>query len=100
MEERRFERKFDRNRSDRRNDREGGSRRSSNMRPRQRQHIPKGTKIDYKNIALLQKYLTERGKILSRRFTSVSAKEQRDLAEAIKRARFLGLLSVGSSRRK
>ena len=100
MEERRFERNSDRKRSDKRFDKDGNGRRSTNARPRQRQQIPKGTKIDYKNIALLQKYLTERGKILSRRFTSISAKEQRDLAEAIKRARFLGLLSVGSSKRK
>ena len=56
--------------------------------------------IDYKDIATLKKLLSERGKILSRRFTGVSAKNQRLLCEAIKRARFLGLLSVGSAKRK
>ena len=62
--------------------------------------IPKGTEINYKNIAFLQKCLTERGKVFSRRMTSANAKEQRQLAEAVKIARFLGLLPVGSSKRK
>lgn len=62
--------------------------------------IPKGTEINYKNIAFLQKCLTERGKIFSRRMTNANAKEQRQLAEAVKIARFLGLLPVGSSKRK
>ncbi|MBI3602081.1 MAG: 30S ribosomal protein S18 [Candidatus Omnitrophica bacterium] len=62
--------------------------------------IPKGTDIDYKNVAFLQKCLTERGKVFSRRMTNANAKQQRLLAEAVKRARFLGLLPVGSSKRK
>jgi small subunit ribosomal protein S18 len=78
---------------------EGGFRRGSGARP-QRFSIPKGTDISYKNLAFLQKCLTERGKIFSRRLTSASAKEQRLLSVAVKRARFLGLLPVGSSRRK
>ena len=53
-------------------------------------HLPKGTKIDYKDINLLQKYITDRGKMLSRRYTGVSAKDQRELSRAIKQARFLG----------
>ncbi len=48
--------------------------------------------IDYKDIKLLQRYLSERGKIVPSRITSVSAKKQRVLSRAIKRARFLGLL--------
>ena len=56
--------------------------------------------IDYKDIVTLKKLLSERGKILSRRFTGVNAKNQRLLCEAIKRARFLGLLPVGSAKRK
>jgi len=55
----------------------------------------KGEKIDYKNLSFLQRYLTDRGKILSRRFTGISAGEQRELTAAIKNARFLGLLPVG-----
>ncbi len=74
-------------------------RRSSGIRT-PRFSIPKGTEINYKNIAFLQKCLTERGKIFSRRMTSATAKEQRMLAEAVKIARFLGLLPVGSSKRK
>ncbi len=49
-------------------------------------------KIDYKDIRLLQRYVSERGKIVPSRITAVSAKKQRELARAIKRARFLGLL--------
>lgn len=48
--------------------------------------------IDYKDVKLLQRYISERGKIIPSRITAVSARKQRDLARAIKRARFLGLL--------
>jgi len=48
--------------------------------------------IDYKNIKLLGRYLTEKGKIMPRRITNVSMKAQRSLAREIKRARFLALL--------
>jgi len=57
--------------------------------------LPAGVKIDYKNANLLQKYVTDRGKIVSRRISNLSAKRQRELSIAIKRARFLGLLPVG-----
>jgi small subunit ribosomal protein S18 len=49
-------------------------------------------KIDYKDVKLLQRYVSERGKIVPSRITAVSAKKQRELAQAIKRARFLALL--------
>lgn len=49
-------------------------------------------KIDYKDIRLMSRYISERGKIVPSRITAVSAKKQRELAKAIKRARFLGLL--------
>ncbi len=48
--------------------------------------------IDYKDIKLLSRFISERGKIVPSRITAVSAKKQRELAKAIKRARFLGLL--------
>jgi small subunit ribosomal protein S18 len=48
--------------------------------------------IDYKDVRLLQRYVSERGKIVPSRITAVSAKKQRELSRAIKRARFLGLL--------
>ncbi len=48
--------------------------------------------IDYKDIRLLQRYLSERGKIVPSRITAVSKKKQRELAKAIKRARELALL--------
>jgi small subunit ribosomal protein S18 len=49
-------------------------------------------KIDYKDTKLLGRYVSERGEIVPSRITAVSAKKQRELARAIKRARFLGLL--------
>ena len=48
--------------------------------------------IDYKDVKLLQRYISERGKIVPSRITAVSSKKQRELAGAIKRARFLALL--------
>ena len=52
----------------------------------------KAPKIDYKDARLLGRYVSERGKIVPSRITAVSAKKQRELAKAIKRARFIGLL--------
>jgi small subunit ribosomal protein S18 len=54
--------------------------------------IKPGEPIDYKDVDLLRKYITERGKILPRRITGLTAKQQRDLTQAIKRARILALL--------
>jgi small subunit ribosomal protein S18 len=48
--------------------------------------------IDYKDIDLLKKFLNPHGRILSRKRTGTTAKNQRKLAEAVKRARFMGLL--------
>ena len=53
---------------------------------------PKAPRIDYKDVKLLQRFVSERGKIVPSRITAVSAKKQRELAKAIKRARFLALL--------
>ena len=49
-------------------------------------------KIDYKNVALLQRFVTERGKIRSRRVTGLSRRDQSKMARAVKRAREVGLL--------
>jgi small subunit ribosomal protein S18 len=54
--------------------------------------IKPGDPIDYKDVDLLRKFITERGKILPRRITGLTAKQQRDLTSAIKRARLLALL--------
>ncbi|GAB4296608.1 MAG: hypothetical protein Kow0098_20000 [Ignavibacteriaceae bacterium] len=48
--------------------------------------------IDYKDVKLLQKYITEQGKIIPKRITGTSAKYQRELSLAIKRARHMALL--------
>ena len=53
---------------------------------------PNAPVIDYKDIKLLQRFISERGKIVPSRITAVSAKKQRELAQAIKRSRFLALL--------
>ncbi|MEM6598151.1 MAG: 30S ribosomal protein S18, partial [Cyanobacteria bacterium P01_C01_bin.69] len=54
--------------------------------------IKPGEKIDYKDVDLLRKFVTERGKILPRRITGLTSKQQRDLTKAIKRARVVALL--------
>ncbi|MBX7146040.1 MAG: 30S ribosomal protein S18 [Alphaproteobacteria bacterium] len=53
------------------------------------EHAPR---IDYKDVKLLQRFISERGKIVPSRITAVSTKKQRLLSQAIKRARFLALI--------
>ena len=53
---------------------------------------PNAPKIDYKDTKLLERFISERGKIVPSRITSVSAIKQRELAKAIKRARAIALL--------
>ena len=67
------------------------------MRPRKRRKVcsfcvDKITMIDYKDTAKLRRFLSERGKILPRRTTGTCAMHQRQLTEAIKRARQIALL--------
>jgi small subunit ribosomal protein S18 len=52
----------------------------------------KNAVIDYKDVAKLKRFVTEKGKIIPRRASGVCACHQRDLRNAIKRARFIGLL--------
>ena len=79
-------------------DRRGGGAAAGARRPfyRRRKSCPfsgpNAPKIDYKDVRLLSRFLSERGKIVPSRITAVSAKKQRELATAIKRARFLALL--------
>ncbi len=53
---------------------------------------PNAPEIDWKDTRLLGRYISERGKIVPSRITAVSQKKQRELAKAIKRARYMGLL--------
>ena len=53
---------------------------------------PGAPEIDYKDIRLLQRFLTERGKIIPNRISSISIQKQHDLANAVKRARTIALL--------
>ena len=55
--------------------------------------------IDYKDVALLRKFISDRGKIRSRRITGVSIQEQRALSRAIKNAREMALLPYSSNGR-
>ena len=50
-------------------------------------------RIDYKDIRLLSRYVTEKGKIIPSRVTSVSSKKQKELSKEIKKARYLALMS-------
>jgi len=76
----------------------GGGREGGQRRPffRRKKTCPfsgaNAPKIDYKDVKLLQRYISERGKIVPSRITAVSTKKQRELAKAIKRARFMALL--------
>ncbi|MFB2645346.1 30S ribosomal protein S18 [Raphidiopsis sp. BLCC-F218] len=54
--------------------------------------IKPGEPIDYKDVELLRKFMTERGKILPRRITGLTSQQQRQLTLAIKRARILAFL--------
>ena len=55
--------------------------------------------IDYKDIRLLSRYISEKGKITPSRITNVSNSKQKELARAIKRARFLSLMSYTNKKR-
>ena len=70
---------------------------TNRAKPRKRRKVcqfcvDKATHVDYKDTARLRKYLSERGKILPRRTTGTCAQHQRQLTEAIKRARQIALL--------
>ena len=55
-------------------------------------HMCLGKSVDYKDTNIIQKYISENGKILPRRFTGTCAKHQRHVAEQVKRARFMGFV--------
>lgn len=55
-------------------------------------HLDGVTTIDYKDHELLRKFMTERGKVMPRRITGATAKQQRQIRQAIRRARVMGLL--------
>ena len=56
-----------------------------------------GLDIDYKDLVLLKQYVSESGKIVPSRITGTSAQYQRQLADAVKRARYLALLPYSDS---
>ena len=62
------------------------------MARRKNSLLEQGETVDYKDVRRLQRFLTERGKILPRRATGLTAKQQRQVACSIKRARMIALL--------
>jgi small subunit ribosomal protein S18 len=68
------------------------SRPKRSSRRRKKTPIKPGESIDYKNVGLLRKFISEQGKILSRRVNRLTAKQQRAMTRAIKAARILALL--------
>jgi small subunit ribosomal protein S18 len=81
-------------------DRDRGDRGDREGRPSKRSRFNFSAKelvIDYKNPQLLKNFLTDRGKIIPARISGLSARQQRQLTKAIKRARMLALLPFTSS---
>jgi small subunit ribosomal protein S18 len=68
------------------------SRPKRSSRRRKKTPIKPGETIDYKNVGLLRKFISEQGKILSRRVNRLTSKQQRAMTRAIKAARILALL--------
>jgi small subunit ribosomal protein S18 len=73
----------------------GQQRRKTYSRRKACRFCTENVKIDYKDVSLLYHYITDRAKIVPRRITGTCARHQRELAEAIKRARFIALLPFG-----
>lgn len=70
-------------------------RRTGRYRSLAKYQLPADAKIEYKNLTLLQKFLNDRGKIVPRRISGITSTQQRKLSIAIKRARYLALLTSG-----
>lgn len=68
-------------------------------KPRKKSPLGEDGRIDYKDTALLRKFISDRGKIRARRVTGVSVQEQRAIARAIKNAREVALLPYSGSHR-
>lgn len=84
--------RYDRDRDRDRGDREGRPSKRSRFNFSEKELV-----IDYKNPQLLKNFLTDRGKIIPARISGLSARQQRQLTKAIKRARMLALLPFTSS---
>jgi small subunit ribosomal protein S18 len=56
-------------------------------------------RVDYKDVSVLRKFISDRGKIRARRVTGVSVQQQREIAKAVKNAREMALLPYSSSAR-
>ena len=79
----------------------GRRRRRPEINPKKKRAVYKfaeGETVDYKDVALLRKFMSDRGKIRSRRVTGLSPRRQREVALAIKNAREMALLPYTSQR--
>jgi small subunit ribosomal protein S18 len=65
---------------------------TTNLKTRQRSLLLLGEIIDYKDVVLLRKFISEQGKILSKQVTKLTSKQQRTITKAIKGARILAML--------
>ncbi len=77
----------------------GGGRRKKRVLVRRKRTIDQRIKIDYKNPDLLKRFITDRGKIIPRRISGATARQQREICLAIKRARYIGLLPYAVNHR-
>ena len=68
---------------------------SSRLKLSAKFQLAKDQVIDYKDLNLVSKFVNDRGKMIPRRITGVTAHQQRQISTAIKRARFLALLTTG-----
>lgn len=78
--------------------RRAAGRRITARRPK-RSAFSLGEQIDYKNVGLLRAFVSEQGKLFSRRMSRLAAKQQRSLARAVKNARILAILHFLSNSR-
>lgn len=76
-----------------------GKRRKRRMLFRRKRSLDPATVIDYKDPDQLKRFITDRGKIIPRRISGATAKQQRQICKSIKRARYLGLLPYSIAHR-
>lgn len=74
--------------------------RSRKQRRKSYKFLDEGGAIDYKDVQFLEQFITERGRIVPRRITGLTAKQQRHIALAIKRARIMALIPFSATQQR
>jgi len=77
----------------------GPAKKKRRFTARRKRTLDPNTTIDYKKPDILRRFITDRGKIIPRRISGATAKQQRQICEAVKRARFLGLIPYSGAHR-